>query len=154
MFHNCKMKILINDTEILLKMSFPNDIVRIIDDQREKGDTLYETIRFGFWKRKKNRAGISHSGDCFRRHGIIFCREFQPAGDFYFCSVYLYGRRHRCISETLSLPALREKDPERRACEKNLPELQKKPDNWKTGKTLGKTPDLDIFWIANTISYI
>ncbi len=48
MFHNCKMKILKNDTEILLKMSFPNDIVRIIDNLREKGDTLYETIRFGF----------------------------------------------------------------------------------------------------------
>ena len=36
MFHNCKMKILKNDTEILLKMSLPDDIVPVIDIMRER----------------------------------------------------------------------------------------------------------------------
>ena len=37
MFHNCKMIILKNDTEILLKMSLPDDIVPVIDIMRERG---------------------------------------------------------------------------------------------------------------------
>ena len=37
MFHNCKMKILKNDTEILLKMSLPDDIVPVIDIMQERG---------------------------------------------------------------------------------------------------------------------
>ena len=67
-----------------------------------------------------------------------FCREFQPAGDLYFCCVYLHGRPHHGISETMPMPALREKDPERSSCEKNLSELQEKSDNGKKGKTLSK----------------